>query len=441
MKHIIQIFFLLIPFCGLSAQQLAQAASKPSPPPALNPSTEYFVGLIDDAYQVTVSLLCEGGRCNGELMYTESGVNFQLEGVQFDNRFLLQEIDEQQAVSGFINATQNNGSIEGEWSNFDGSIGSKIQLQKVEDKEVISNATNDKWVKIYRGIILWDEVQMILHHLGQGQVFGSIYYTSQDEEEKIVGQIDQQGKLNLTIANDASMNTARLIERETNDNGFRAEFTNPDGQKNYSSFELKKQIPVAYIEYADYVMSYEVLYPQYTNTTFNNWVQDYIKNWIKRCRTQVKAIKENYPVCEPQARSSERAYIWFEIDEIHNDLLVGSFFFSNTWNNHTSGLPINFDLKTGKPITEKNLLKKNDKTFKEFKNKYISNELKRHPKYMDSDYRAWVNKESFPLFTLQNNGIQYSTNYDEIYGQAKVTIPYEKLKPYLKTNTPINKFF
>ena len=414
------------------------------PPTAVNNysynEVHHFAGLIDDMHHIRMSLQCINSECKGELSYTESGTQFKLEGLKQGNTLLLEEIDQQEAVSGLIKADWDNENLVGEWTNLEGDIGSSIYLQKLDNKNALARLKNDKWVKIYRGIILWDEVEMILHHLGHQQISGSIYYSTLDEEKPISGIIREDGNLELSIENAARMKEANLTTKNGSEDSFRAEYVDQAGQKHFSSFELKKKIPVGYTEYADYVVSYEILFPDYANTSFKQWTKTHLKTWVNRCREQVKAVKDNYPVNKPEARATERAYIWFDVEQIHNDLLVGHFYFSNTWNSQTVSKSINFDLKSGKEIVWNDLFKKK-KRIDSFIEKFIADNLRRNPRYMDRGFREWVKEESFPLFTIQKNGLQLSTQYDEIHGQAYITIPYEQLKPYLKKKTMINKFF
>ncbi len=428
---------------NIYAQQTAYTSSITTPQEtfAEKNNTQYFSGLLDDLYQVRIQLDCSTGECSGQLVYTESGVQFRLEGIKLGDQLLLKEINQQSEISGFIKATWNDQQITGEWSNFDGTIGSAIELQSVEKEATVHTLGQDKWVKTYKGVVAWEEVEMVLHHLGHQHVTGFVYNFANDDEHVITGQINQNGVLELSIQNAAGIEKGTLVGKDIDDKNFRAEYKNNENERSYASFELTNKIPVGYIEYANYVMNYEVLFPEYTNNTFNVWIKDYLQNWVSDCRSTTQQLNKKV-VLQPEDRASERGYVWFNIEESLPDFISGYYFYSNTWNHQTIGKSLNYDLVSNKSIEWKDVFKKSATAeLNNFKQQYIEKEIRRNPQYMDTAFQEWIHTQTFPLFAFQQNGIQFSTIYDEVFGQTKITISYEDLKPFMKKKNPINRLF
>ena len=55
----------------------------------------------------------------------------------------------------------------------------------------------------------------------------------------------------------------------------------------------------------------------------------------------------------------------------------------------------------------------------------------------ESDYRKWIKNETFENFTIRKDGINFSTDFNAIYGKQSVTIPFGKLKPYIKKDSAV----
>jgi hypothetical protein len=58
----------------------------------------------------------------------------------------------------------------------------------------------------------------------------------------------------------------------------------------------------------------------------------------------------------------------------------------------------------------------------------------------DPQYREWLNKEGFPLFTLRREGMELSTIFHPRYGRQTLLVTYDQLKPYMKKDNPIAEF-
>ena len=55
----------------------------------------------------------------------------------------------------------------------------------------------------------------------------------------------------------------------------------------------------------------------------------------------------------------------------------------------------------------------------------------------DAGYRAWLDKNGFPLYTLRRDGLELSTPFHPVYGRQRLLIPYAELKPYMKKENPV----
>lgn len=402
---------------------------------------KYYNGSIDNLNDVSLTIAFDGKNCKGTLHYLRSQETFNLNGYLQGNTLILEETDYQESVSGFIIGKIKNESLEGEWSNYNGSIASSISLEEVNKLEIekISDCSANRWVRQYSGIIMWNEVNMILQHFDDNRITGLAYYKQEDKELNVDGYIDADGNFNLKFKNTGGITVGSLKGKENDLLELRAEYTDKSGERKFASFEIDNKLNVSCIQYADYMTSYEVIYPESSSPAFNEWMDSYIKDWVSRCRKHVKYMNNKHEEEAPDLRASERAYVWFDVVYMTDGFLSGNMTFSNTWSDYNQGRSINYDLTKGKEILWKDLFKKS-KSFNRFLKNYIDQKIMHNPRYMDKDFRNWVKKEKFPLYTISRAGIIFSTNFNAIYGQQQVVVPYALLKPYLKKNNPIEDF-
>ena len=64
-------------------------------------------------------------------------------------------------------------------------------------------------------------------------------------------------------------------------------------------------------------------------------------------------------------------------------------------------------------------------------------ELPNFPMYVDKGFRQWLENNDFPHLNLCAEGLCFSTEFDMIYGQQRLIIPYNEVLPYLKKDSPV----
>ena len=67
-----------------------------------------------------------------------------------------------------------------------------------------------------------------------------------------------------------------------------------------------------------------------------------------------------------------------------------------------------------------------------FIDNFIKSEIKKRPFYGDGYFEVWIQSQQFEYFNFRREGLVFSTNFNGIYGEQQVTIPYEMIKEYLR---------
>jgi len=398
---------------------------------------KHYAGNIDDVNQVAVTLASDGYNCKGTMTYLRSNEILKLEGHLVGNTLKLAEINKNKDTSGFILGKVLERNIEAEWTNYNGSIGRLIDLEEVKNRKISYNSFDHQWVNKYRGVINNDEeVEFILHRLNNNEIKGQAYFFNKKQLVKVIGTINSsnQIELNLTDEIGKKMATLEIEPSKVDELQGMLKIANQDSQA--ASLGLESKMKVKSINYADYMTSYEILYPEIDNRTFNNYLEEQLADWKKECESQILFIKKKNINENPTTRAMRRAYVWFDVEHVSEEVVSIYFSFTNTWNDEIKGRTINFDLKKGVPIELYDIVKKSN-SFKNYLNKYIKKQVKNHPYSTQKEFRDWISSQKFNLYTFQKTGLTFSSLYDEIYGRIKITVPYSELKSFFKKGNPI----
>ena len=249
------------------------------------------------------------------------------------------------------------------------------------------------------------------------------------------GKIEKQ-KFVLTLKDTNEKLRGNIQATFSDMKSIKGTYESPVGERTRLQLFLKKNIAVACVEYADYMTSYDLSFPKTKYTNFNKWIENQTGQWMKRCRKYTDNAKKRHAENAVQLRASLRAYGWCNIDMISDQLISGQLTFMNTWSKKQEGKNINFDFYTAKEITLKDIFKK-DFDYQKFIRNYINKTINKHKRYRDYEFRKWLAEEDFPYFTLREEGISFSTNFNMLYGQQQIVISYDTLEKYLKKNSPI----
>jgi len=409
--------------------------------PVSSKSLLQYEGHIDDINEVKIILACSNNICNGELVYLRSGDRFRLSGQQEDNKLALEEYDANNQLTGYIKGKFIGSAIDATWKNASQTIGSKLYLTSSKERpKALNNCGANKWIQAYRGIIQDKEVEMILQKTDNNRVLGNAYYVKEKRTLAIRGILESNNTLNLTLLDDRTqrtIGTIRAIYR--NGQELSASFYNTRNAQSFASFELLHTLEVNCLEYADYFSSYDFLYPQSNDPLFNQIMTFLTKDWVIDCKNQARAIRKEQAV--PTLRASQRGYSWTEVTLYKKDFISGLLTYNNTWNGKKATKAFNYDFKNKASIELEDIFK-GGFDYKAYIKKYVKEELQRDATYKkDISYQAWVDQQSFSLYTVGQDGLHFFTAFHSVYGRQSVIIPYKKMKSNIKKKTAIKRLF
>jgi hypothetical protein len=394
-----------------------------------------FKGRLDDASVVDISLGFDGMNCRGYMSYAKSRIRFRLEGY-FDtlSGFQLEERDLSRGLTGFLTGTYTNRRLLADWSNADKTLGARIEAEEVSPGQSVTvNCSDNKWSGRYITRYNNARCDMVLVRSHNGALDGFLWIEADSKTYRLKGDIALDGNYEmealLTNGKVAGIVQGNIKPGQNTDCNWIG-----SGEKRVFKFTLKEYFLSGCYEYADYATSYDALYPRTPCSGCNTWLDQQVTGWVNKCKT---TLNDKKTPLSPANRSSQRASAWAEVACWTENIFSGYFSFSETWDPRIDGVSYNFDLRTGKPITFNELFNKGFDA-KNWLAEYAHRESPKLPAFAaDPQYREWINKEGFPLFTLRRDGLEISTLFHPSYGRQTLLIPYDSLKPYMRKDNPI----
>lgn len=396
----------------------------------------YFKGRIDDVSVVDLALGSDGKTARGYLTYSKSRVRLRLEGTVTGDSLRLEERTGKN-LTGNLRGTIKNRRLSAEWTNYNNSLGSRLEAEEILPGQTLNLGCSDgKWAGRYITRYNGARCDMILQRMQNGQLYGYLWVEADAKTYDLRGEMDREGNYEIEAlsSNDriAGLLQGNLANPQKTDCNWVG-----SGEKRTFNFIQKDNFQLGCYEYADFVSSYDALYPRTPCASCNTWLDQQVNNWVNKCKSTLSAKKEQNTAT---SRSSQRASCWAEVACLTEHIFSGYLTFSETWNPQASGMSFNFDLRTGKPISFNELFNKSFNA-KGWLDDFAKKESPKLPHYAnDPDYRTWLAKEGFPMFTLRRDGLELSTLFHGQYGRQTLLVPYASLKPYMKKDNPVADF-
>lgn len=395
---------------------------------------KYFKGRLDDVSAVDISLGFDGKNCRGYLSYTKGNYRFRLDGTLDGTALNLEERDQSKALTGNLKGTYANRRLETEWTNFNNSLGSRLEANEISPGQVLNNNCSDnKWACRYITRYNGARADMILMRMPGGILYGYLWVEADAKTYDLRGEIDRDGNYEiealLPSGKMAGLLQGNLQNLQSTDCNWVG-----SGEKRTFKFTQRNNFPIGCYEYADYSSSYDAFFPRTPCTNCNTWLDQQVNTWINNCKTAISLKKDP---SLPANRNARRASCWAEIACLTENIFSGYLTFTETWNKQAKGKSFNFDLRNGKEITYNELFNKSFNASSWLQD-YANRESPKLPHYAaDPDYREWLSKEGFPMFTLRREGLELSTLFHAQYGRQTLLVPYSSLKPYMKKDNPV----
>ena len=430
----------LLPFCKAQKTNSTDHVKGLFENPTQLQWIKHYKGRIDDLTDIALTLGFDGTQCKGQLTYLRSAEKINLEGLIDNENFRFVEMDAANQVAGSWEGKFSGKFILGNWSNKNNSKGGKILLEEIEKEATFPTYCGDnKWIRKYNGAIFGEATEMILQREGNHLINGVVFFQRKNQSFVAKGEISENDIVTMTLKNQNGIFYG-YFDGFMESDFLKLTFKNQQQNETEVVFSPDEGLTIGCIEYADYMTTYDITYPKTTNAAFNKWIDAETKAWTQACRSRLNKNKRLSKVNAANVRAMDKGFSWSTVDYFSPKLISGYMTYSNSWTPGQKVVPFNFDFEKNSKIDLEDIFN-DDKDYKKFIRNYIKKEIKNNKLYTDSDFKKWIKKNDFSLFTIRKDGICFSSKFSMLYGQQSVTIPYRQLKPFLKKNTPIRKIF
>jgi hypothetical protein len=394
-----------------------------------------FKGRFNDYNDIAIALAYDGLYCKGVWQFLKSRETFLLTGTLEGEDLLLDETDESANVTGYIQGKLQGNNFSGTWTRLDNQFGVPVTWELSKRQSLLpSYCGENKWINRYTGILGGETLELILQKVHGDFIQGKLYVEDKEVTYDVSGQYSKSGNTFLQLQNYLDEPSGSIVVDLNNQFSFKAIWEDEKGTNLEGNFDLSGRLIIGCLEYADFFGVCDIMYPKTNQSSFNKYVEKYAEDFAAECRSYLKKQAARLDK-DPDLRISYYANGWFETEFFNREIISGIQEFRTSWENKPLLVPINYHLASGRVITFQDVFREEyDQDY--FVNKVVRKEMEKHPSFKtDEGFRKWIQKEAFPFFTLRREGIHFSTGFNAIYGRQGVTIPFSKLRSFLKKRT------
>ncbi len=384
-------------------------------------------GKLGDIHLVDMIIGTDGYTCKGLYTMVQSGETFFFEGQEKAKQLQLVELNGDQRMTGFIFGRYDGKSFDGKW--YDAQKKDSLSLvltfvasygQELPKAEPISH-----WHRIYEGLLEGKKRKIYLHR--DGLQYDCVHYDNNvRHEQHTTGKGTRAEFLAFGFTDGAF--SGKWLALDTSDLE-KVDVILPanDGYDVVATLRQESALEFVQYEYADYYSRLVCIRPASQNKKFTLWMDDVLRQWIQNRIS--KMAEHGAETKGTKDRWVQYADGWVEVDLFLNQAVSGTIYLQSSLDQHTEKIPFIYDLKSERELRLEELFTEKGNGNELLVKLVKENVVQTNWAKTESD---WVRKQDFKYCTLSDEGICCRTDFNTIYGEKKVTIPYDVLLPFMK---------
>lgn len=375
-------------------------------------------GHIDDIHIIDMIIGTDGQTCKGLYSIRNSGTTFFFEGDDINHHLKLVELTSESRTSGFIYGKYDGENFEAIWmnTNKDRTLPMNLSFVNSFEQHLPDRCKQSQWQRIFSGKV--DDktlkVQIIRHDL----TFSIACYEDGKKMEEIkLGNDKRVEVFDLTFKN-SILTGKSLVVDTSNLNNISIIHLDEGGYEVSSLLKIESSLDFACYEYADYYSKLIAVKLESGHKKFDVWIEQKYKTWIDESIVKLKKSTINFGTKDRWIQSAEG---WVEVDLYTSDIISGTLYLQTSVHNETEKIAFIYDLKNGKEIKVQDIF---DGKFdsKQYFNAIIP--ARKKEINWSNECKKWVENENFQYVTLKENGFCFRTNFNTIYGEKEILVPY-----------------
>jgi len=405
------------------AQTIKSEVSAMFPPNTRDLWINHYQGYFDQKYDADLYLGTDGNQCHAICVLKSSGTKLYLEGINTKKHLNLIEYKPYNGVAtGFLSGEFDGVTYSGIWRNKDKNIYFPFRWKlNINQADLpLANYSTAKWVRKYEGKLNGTNLKLSIEK--NNEIFTYILQENGIKKKDAIVDTSKSVVLLLLKANGMLLDQKYAVI-DTSDLS-KINIIKLDEEEEVVITTLKSSEVLNYIDYnyADLLTMIEVEKPSLGKQKFDDWLDISIKSWIQSNTKDTKTLTSHDVGASD--RWKDVGYAWVEVDYFDKELISGTIYLQSSKSKKTSKQSFIYDLDRNKPIKIADLFEDARDTKTYFKQVIAA---KKKEKSWDTECKKWVAEDNFDFVTVRSNGLRFHTNFNSLYGEREIIIPFSEL--------------
>jgi len=388
-----------------------------------------YSGLWENMHPVEVLLEYDGKSYLGTFHLVSGDVTFDLQGYQEeDGRVMLQEIDANGTTSGYLIAKIADGKMNAQWWSVDFTRSASLKLQS---EEVVQLRKFQPEMIACQGSLGSTGLSCIIQREASDLLSGFLTLDGDAAHYRISGTCEDatcdKMQFNMESPGGKVGELSCLLQRGGT---LKLEFAGDGGDIESGSAKLTGRYPMQRRNYAGYLGNIDCVYPVISSTGYDTWLGSQIEDWYAEMHNRMDSLQRSIERPGPEERWSIQASSWIDFTLVTPEYASGFLTSFNPDRNGYDRIAFIFNLKSGKPVSVRDLGRK--ALFEQ-----VLRDDARLLKEADNDdpeYLDWLDKQELQHIAVAPDGFVLCTDFDPVFGDTWVKLRYEDYPESLKRN-------
>ncbi len=307
----------------------------------------------------------------------------------------------------------------------------EFHLQRTRyPKAGMKNCSEGLWLQTIEGELLESPCKLVLQHENEGLVRGVLQFKKTHSSHDIVGKClhpdCQSILLHLMDPYGNSLGDIKLRQKNPEGNKYIASLKGKVGEMQDFELASVKRYPLLCGPGDNGADKYFYTYPFLDKKRFDRWLGLRFKAWVTEVRSKLKELDS-----DDLEASDDRAMAWVDIEYLGPKYVSGFLNFYNPIEKSSYREGFIFPFKEDEPRSLEDLL--DDFTMARTRlDKEIKRKKERIIRRSDALTAEWLRGQAFDKVCIRAEGFCFSTDFNGIFGERKIVVPYSIVSEYLK---------
>ncbi len=388
----------------------------------------HYHALLDDSYELSVTLGFHQHRVRGYAAYLSSGERLLLEGTQQGDTLVLYEVHESGQHAASWRLLPKGQTLRGEWLKYDGTTAFSLALTPAKrPSDIPRHCGAGKWMAHYEGWQSNTWLGLWLHRTATGRLYGTGLWG--ETPLLLKGQLEADSA-HLDGYDEQGRSLATIVARTGDPRQWFARIHTSYGERSTWTLARTATIQADCYAWAGYMGSYDFFFPKTQHAVFNEWAERQVRRWMTECRTRMAHYRAEHRPTPPR-RAALRATGWWELTWMDARYLSGMACLAASWQQQTQCRAFIFDLEAGAPVAPWAEFFRPDARAEVLA--LLRQCFRRHVLAREEGFAEWLDDAIGQVqLSLHPAGVTFHLPPHPLFGRLQCTLTADELAPWLQ---------